>query len=63
MGEVYKPEDFEKKKKRRPDIRPKPSPRPTRPIGRESMFEEIRALRLEVERIKTALRRHGILLE
>ncbi len=57
MGWVYKPEDAEKKSRRIPDIRPEPPPSP------ENLLQEVQLLRREVERIKQALRRHGIRVE
>jgi hypothetical protein len=62
MGEVYRPKGFEKKKPI-PDLEREPSPRPTHPVSPASLLEEIRVLRLEIERIKKALRRHGIPIE
>ena len=61
MGEVYKPEDFEKRRPHLQDI--KPTPRPIPSTGYEVILEEIWSLKLEIERIKKALRAHRIIIE
>lgn len=63
MGKVYKPEDLTEEGKKVPDIKPTPIPRPFTPTNLEAVLQEIRSLKLEIERIKSALRRHGIVVE
>ncbi|MFQ5711117.1 MAG: hypothetical protein ACE5GD_04960 [Candidatus Geothermarchaeales archaeon] len=63
MGKVYKPEDLTEEGKKVPDIKPAPIPRPFIPTNLEAVLQEIRSLKLEIERIKSALRRHGIVVE
>ena len=61
MGEIYKPEDFEGKKiPPIPDIKPTGPRRPSPYPGYEAILEEIRAIKVEIEKIKRALKLHGI---
>lgn len=66
MGEVVKPENLVGKRKTRfPDIFPKPLISPSPPILQtiEDLKLEIQALKNELEKIKRALRKHGVLIE
>lgn len=61
MGEIYKPEDFKGKKLPHiPDIKPTSPQRPPPSIGYEALLEEIRSIKMEIEKIKKVLRTHGI---
>jgi hypothetical protein len=61
MGEVYKPEDFEKKRLPHiPDMKPTPPMRSMPPINYGVLLEEIRFMKIEIEKIKKALKIHGI---
>ncbi len=60
MGYVYKPEDVVKGKKEVPDVKPTPIPRPLTPLDLGGLTEEVRLIKIEIEKIKRALRTHGI---
>lgn len=60
MGEIYRPDDLASKRRvLHPDLPDIPVPTPSR-LTLEAILEEIRALREDVEKIKRALRAHGI---
>lgn len=64
MGEVYRPEDIlGKGEKPVPDLPPRPIPRPIPPAGLEAVLREIESMKVEIARIKRALRAHGIPVE
>ena len=56
MGEVFKPEDLVRGR----GGRSKDIPHIVERINLESLIDEVRRLREEVEKIKRALERHGI---
>jgi len=60
LGEVFKPEDIRRREKDIPDLGPKPFPKPVTPSGFDDLIREVRELRVEVEKIKKALRVRGI---
>jgi hypothetical protein len=60
MGEVYKPENFVRKRRRDiPDIKPKPPVSPI-PPSIETLAQEVERLKKELEKLKRALSAHGI---
>jgi hypothetical protein len=64
MGQVYRPEDIVRKRERRiPDLTPTPLPTPTTPTGLEALLQETQSMKLEIMKIKQALRKHGISIE
>ncbi|MFQ6074756.1 MAG: hypothetical protein ACE5Z5_01295 [Candidatus Bathyarchaeia archaeon] len=64
MGEVYKPEDILRRgEKPVPDLPPRPIPRPITPTSLEAILREIESMRIEIAKIKRALRAHGITIE
>jgi hypothetical protein len=62
LGEVFKPEDIHKRKKEIPDLSPKPFPKPVSPSSLDDLIQEVRELRIEVEKIKKALQARGIIV-
>jgi hypothetical protein len=60
MGEIFKPEDLSGRKPSLPssDIPPRSPPLPQPSI--QSLYEELKELRREIEKIKSTLRVHGI---
>jgi len=62
MGQVHRPEDLAAKRGFRTRDIPKPptAPEPTPPASLEAVYEEVRWLRAELERVKQALKKHGI---
>jgi len=63
MGEVLKPERLVGKRKTRlPEILPKPPIQPSPPTS-PSLNWEIQKLKNELEKIKQALKKHGIVIE
>ncbi len=61
MGEVYKPEDFLRKRERKGrDLGPRDIPMPATPTSLGDLVQEVRELRTEVEKIKKALKSKGI---
>jgi hypothetical protein len=63
MGEVYKPENFAKKKKSPiRDIKPE-FPAPSIPPNVKALTQEIERLKHEIEKIKRALRIQGIQID
>lgn len=65
MGEVFRPEDLAGRglppSKPPSDVRPIPTS--PQPISLQALYEQVRELREELEKVKRALRRHGIALE
>ena len=61
MGEVYRPEDLVGGKKKPSDLSPLPSG--IAPATLEDVIREVRLLKIEVNKIKQALRAKGIILE
>jgi len=62
LGEVFKPEDIHKRKEEIKDLVPKPFPKPVTPSNLEDLIREVRELRVEVEKIKKALKARSILV-
>ena len=60
MGEVFKPEDVLKKERHVSDLASKPIPRLT---DLESILQEIAVIKREINKIKVALKTHGITYE
>jgi hypothetical protein len=60
LGEVFKSEDIHRKRKKIPDLSPKPFPEPVAPSSFDDLVHEVRELRVEVEKIKKALKARGI---
>ena len=60
LGEVFKPEDIHRKRKKIPDLNPKPFPEPVVPSSFDDLLQEVRELRVEIEKIKKALKARGI---
>ena len=61
MGEVYRPEDIKyRREKPVSDLKPKPIPQPTTPANLEALLQEIESMKVEITKIKLALRAHGI---
>jgi hypothetical protein len=64
LGEVYKPEDFLRRRQRKPsDLTPTPTRKPCTPHSFEGILNEINSLKLEITKIKEALKIHGITIE
>ena len=61
MGEVYKPEDIVRGKKRSSDL--SPNLNRITPSGLQELMRELRLLRTEVNKIKQVLRTNGIAIE
>jgi len=61
VGEVYKPEDFVKGKKKRSDL--SPGLGEITPNTLQDVIREIRLLKTEVEKIKRVLKANGIVVE
>ena len=61
MGEVYRPEDLVGKKKKPSDISPWPSG--ITPTTLQDVVQEIRLLKVEVNKIKQVLRANGKVIE
>ena len=61
LGEVFRPEDIIRKKGRTvPDLTPRPIPQPA---SLEAILREIQSMKIEITKIKLALRAHGIAIE
>jgi hypothetical protein len=60
LGEVFKPEDIHRKRKKIPDLSPKPFPEPVVPSSFDDLLREVKDLKVEVEKIKNALKARGI---
>jgi hypothetical protein len=61
LGEVYRPEDLVSKKKKPSDISPWPSG--ITPTTMQDVIQEIRLLKVEVNKIKQVLRANGKVIE
>ena len=62
MGEVYKPEDIVRKKERTStDLGPGSTPQPQIIPNLNDLVREVQELRTEIEQIKIALRKKGII--
>ena len=63
LGEVYTPDGLLRKGKRKPPgIGPEPLPHPLPATDLGQIIQELRELRADVERIKRALTKRGILV-
>jgi len=64
LGEVFRPDKLADRRlpasKFPGDVRPSV---PTPPPSLQALYEQVRELREELEKVKRALRRHGIALE
>lgn len=64
MGEVRRPEDvIHGKRELSTDLTPRPIPRPIYPDSFDEVKREIKFLRIEIVKIKRALRAQGIAIE
>lgn len=64
MGKVYGPEDVvHRKGKPVPDLTPAPMPQPLTPIRLEEIRRDIESIKVEIAKIKLALKAHGIAIE
>ena len=64
MGEVRRLEDVAGRRGgRAPDLTPSPLPIPAPSGSLKTLVEEIRSIRAELDKIKRALRAHGIPVE
>lgn len=61
MGEVYRPEDIVRGKKRSSDL--SPNLNRIAPTALQDMMSELRLLRAEVNKIKQVLRTNGIAID
>ena len=61
MGEVYKPEDIVRGKRRSSDL--SPNLNRITPSGLQNIMKELRFLRAEVNKIKQVLRNNGIAID
>jgi len=61
VGEVYKPEDIVRGKKRSSDL--SPNLNRIAPTALQDMMSELRLLRAEVNKIKQVLRTNGIAID
>jgi hypothetical protein len=61
VGEVYKPEDIVRGKKRSSDL--SPNLNGIAPTTLQDIMSELRFLRAEVNKIKQVLRTHGIAID
>jgi hypothetical protein len=63
MGEVYRPEDVIHRRERGvSDLGPGNIPKPSTPTDLGNLLQEVRELRIEVEKIKQALKSEGIII-
>ena len=61
MGEVYRPEDFLRRREGKGrDLGPKDLPMPTPTPTLDELIREVKALKSEVEKIKNVLKINGI---
>jgi len=60
MGEVFRPEDIVRGKKRSTDLSPNLNEIPATTL--QNLIDEVRLLRAEVNKIKQVLRTNGILI-
>ncbi len=64
MGEVYRPEDFLRKRERKGrDLGPKDIPMPAVTSSLDELIREVKELKSEVEKIKKALKIRGISIQ
>jgi hypothetical protein len=64
LGEVYRPEDILSRRQGKPsDLTPTPTRKPSTPHSLESIINEINSLKVEIAKIKEALKIHGITIE
>jgi hypothetical protein len=64
VGKVYGPEDVvHRKGKPVPDLTPAPMPQPLTPIRLEEIRRDIESIKVEIAKIKLALKAHGIAIE
>ena len=64
LGEVYRPEDVVRRRRKPvPNLTPKPTPQPITPTSLEEISREIELIKVEVAKIKLALRAHGVAIE
>ena len=64
MGKVYRPEDIiHRRGKPASDLTPKPIPQPVTPTGLDAILRDIESMKVEIAKIKRALRAHGIAIE
>ena len=61
MGEVYRPEDIVRGKKRSSDL--SPNLKGIIPTALQDVISEVRLLRVEVNKIKQVLRTNGITID
>jgi hypothetical protein len=64
VGEVYGPEDVvHRNGKPVPDLPPASMPQPLTPIRLEEIRRDIESIKVEIAKIKLALKAHGITIE
>ena len=64
MGEVYRPEDIvHRRGKSVHDLTPRPIPQPIMPTSIDATSQDIESIKVEIAKIKQALRAHGIAIE
>ena len=64
MGKVYGPEDVvHRKGKPVPDLTHAPMPQPITPIRLKEIRRDIESIKVEIAKIKLALKAHGIAIE
>jgi hypothetical protein len=64
VGKVYGPEDVvHRKEKPVPDLTPAPMPQPLTPIRLEEIRRDIESIKVEIAKIKLALKAHSIAIE
>ena len=64
MGEVRRLEDITRRRgKPVPDLTPRPIPRPITPTSIEDILRNIESMKVEIAKIKRALRTQGIVIE
>jgi hypothetical protein len=64
VGKVYGPEDVvPRKEKPVPDLTPAPMPQSLTPIRLEEIRRDIESIKVEIAKIKLALKAHSIAIE
>ncbi len=64
MGEVYSPKDvIHGRSEKISDLTPTPVLQPTKSSSLGALLQEIKSMKVEIERIKRSLRAHGITVE
>jgi hypothetical protein len=64
VGKVYGPEGVvHRKGKPVPDLTPAPMPQPITPIRLKEIRRDIASIKVEIAKIKLALKAHGIAIE